>query len=75
MFSISLWDRKNSSLYLIRDRVGKKPLYFSFIKNTLTFASEIKAIVSNKKKSLKYRFQFNKRVLQTRIYSWEQHNL
>jgi asparagine synthase (glutamine-hydrolysing) len=52
MFSISLWDRKNSSLYLIRDRVGKKPLYFSFLNNTLTFASEIKAIVSNKRESL-----------------------
>ena len=44
MFSISLWDRKNSSLYLIRDRVGKKPLYFYFLNNTLTFASEIKAM-------------------------------
>ena len=52
MFSISLWDRKNSSLYLIRDRVGKKPLYFYFLNNTLTFASEIKAIVSNKRESL-----------------------
>ena len=52
MFSISLLDRKNSSLYLIRDRVGKKPLYFYFLNNTLTFASEIKAIVSNKRESL-----------------------
>ena len=52
MFSISLWDRKNSSLYLIRDRVGKKPLYFSFLNDTLTFASEIKAIVTNKRESL-----------------------
>tara|TARA_B100000212_G_scaffold45845_1_gene29613 strand:+ start:30347 stop:32233 length:1887 start_codon:yes stop_codon:yes gene_type:complete len=52
MFSISLWDRKNSSLYLIRDRVGKKPLYFSFLKNNLTFASEIKAIVSNRREDL-----------------------
>ena len=52
MFSISLWDKQRSSLYLIRDRVGKKPLYYSFLNNTLTYASEIKAIVSNQRKYL-----------------------
>lgn len=52
MFSISLWDKKHDTLYLIRDRVGKKPLYYSFLNNKLTFASEIKAIVSDQRNLL-----------------------
>lgn len=52
MFSISLWDKKRDTLYLIRDRVGKKPLYYSFLNNNFTFASEIKAIVANQRNLL-----------------------
>ena len=52
MFSISLWDKKLDTLYLIRDRVGKKPLYYSILNNNLTFASEIKAIVSDQRNLL-----------------------
>lgn len=44
MFAIALWDTREHELLLIRDRVGKKPLYFGFIGGSLAFASELKAI-------------------------------
>lgn len=45
-FSIALFDRKEETLYLIRDRVGVKPLYWWNESNTFLFASEIKALLS-----------------------------
>ena len=46
MFAIALFDRKEETLYLIRDRVGKKPLYFYREKEGgVAFASELKAIM------------------------------
>lgn len=45
MFAIALLDRDISSVYLIRDRVGKKPLYYYVDNNTnVVFGSELKAI-------------------------------
>ena len=44
MFSIVLINLDENSTFLIRDRMGKKPLYWSFYKNTLYFASQIKSI-------------------------------
>lgn len=46
MFAIALLDRKSETLYLIRDRIGKKPLYYYREKEGGTvFASELKAIM------------------------------
>ena len=45
MFAIALYDREDESLYLIRDRIGKKPLYYMEDGNNLVFASELKAIM------------------------------
>jgi len=46
MFSIAIYDKKNYKIYLIRDRVGIKPLYYSyFFNNSLIFCSEIKGII------------------------------
>ena len=43
MFAIALFDLQKNELYLIRDRIGIKPLYFSTQNGILSFASEIKA--------------------------------
>jgi asparagine synthase (glutamine-hydrolysing) len=44
MFAIALWDRKTHEMVLIRDRVGVKPFYYSWVDGTVLFASEIKAL-------------------------------
>lgn len=46
MFAIAVWDKKKSQLFLIRDRLGIKPLYWAFIDNTYLFASTIDSILS-----------------------------
>jgi asparagine synthase (glutamine-hydrolysing) len=45
MFAIAIWDEKGNRLVLARDRLGKKPLYYSSINGTFLFASELKAIM------------------------------
>lgn len=47
-FAVAIWDAKKKELFLARDRVGIRPLYYTILNNTLIFASEIKAIFSNK---------------------------
>jgi asparagine synthase (glutamine-hydrolysing) len=46
MFAIAIWDTKEETLYLIRDRIGVKPLYYYFNNDDLAFASELKALFS-----------------------------
>ena len=43
MFAIGLWDTQDRKLYLVRDRAGKKPLYYLKKGDELYFASEMKA--------------------------------
>jgi asparagine synthase (glutamine-hydrolysing) len=43
MFAVGLWDRRQRTLHLIRDRLGKKPLYVTLVDGALLFASELKA--------------------------------
>jgi asparagine synthase (glutamine-hydrolysing) len=45
MFAIALWDQKTQQLWLIRDRMGIKPLYYSIHQGRISFASEIKALL------------------------------
>jgi asparagine synthase (glutamine-hydrolysing) len=44
MFAFAIWDARNQSLLLGRDRVGKKPMYFHRRGPVIAFASEIKAL-------------------------------
>ena len=44
MFAFAIWDKQNQSMFLARDRIGIKPLYYSFNSNRFYFASEIKAL-------------------------------
>lgn len=47
MFAFAIWDERNKTLFLARDRIGEKPLYYYLDDKHLIFASEIKAILAN----------------------------
>ena len=46
IFSFALWDESLEKLYLVRDRLGVKPLFYAFWNNSLLFSSEIKGILA-----------------------------
>ena len=45
IFSFAIWNTRERSLFLARDPLGVKPLYFSYIEEGLVFASEAKALL------------------------------
>ncbi len=47
MFAIAAWDRSERVLYLARDRMGEKPLYYGWQGDTFMFASELKALTAH----------------------------
>jgi len=47
MFAVAIWDAKARQLTLARDRVGKKPLFYSLREGCLTFASELGALMAD----------------------------
>jgi len=46
MFAICIFDREDDSIFLVRDRIGKKPMYYEADGEDLYFASELKPIMS-----------------------------
>lgn len=65
MFAFVVWDNLEQKLYLFRDRMGVKPLYYYFDSNVFLFASELKGILSYpklqksiNKESLSYYFAY-----------------
>ncbi len=44
MFAFALWDQQERQLYLARDRMGEKPLYYGWMGDTFLFGSELKAL-------------------------------
>ena len=47
IFAFAIWDEKEKSLYMARDRIGVKPLFYTEEKNRLLFASELKALLAH----------------------------
>lgn len=48
MFAFALWDKRSRLLFLARDRLGIKPLYYHFDRGRFLFASELKAMMAFK---------------------------
>jgi len=47
MFAFAIWDRTERSLWLVRDRMGEKPLYYLVSPKRVVFSSEVRAILSS----------------------------
>jgi asparagine synthase (glutamine-hydrolysing) len=47
MFALAIWDERSRDLWLVRDRIGIKPLYYSTHHGRFVFASEIKALLED----------------------------
>jgi asparagine synthase (glutamine-hydrolysing) len=47
MFAFALWDRRRRTLFLARDRMGEKPLYWASAERWLVFGSELRAVLAH----------------------------
>lgn len=56
MFALAMHDSKKGKVFLVRDRIGEKPIYYTLVNDSVHFASEMKALIDVKgfKKELDY---------------------
>src|SRR5205823_6176744 len=47
MFAFAIWDSRKRELFLARDRVGVKPLYYALLPGGVVFGSEVKALLEH----------------------------
>lgn len=64
MYAIGIYDREKETVYLVRDRIGKKPLYYEWKDGNLVFASELKPIM----KRPGFQNKINRKVLSRYLY-------
>lgn len=64
MWAIAIWDRKIKNLFLSRDRFGKKPLFYTYAKGKIVFASEMKAL-----------YHFLPEIAPSNEFNWMQNNI
>jgi len=67
MFAIAIYDKVEKKLFLFRDRLGVKPLYYFLHENTFAFGSEIKALV--KIDFVRAAIKLNKKTISTFLYA------
>jgi len=70
MFSIVIFDDTKNSVFLFRDQLGQKPLFYSIVKNNLLISSEIKDLLYIKKKFGIENKKNNKSVFKYLIRGW-----
>ncbi len=56
-FAFALWDKRKKELFLARDRLGIRPLYYTLLNGKLLFASEIKSILQHPEFKVELNFQ------------------
>ncbi|MEL6673298.1 MAG: asparagine synthase (glutamine-hydrolyzing) [Bacteroidota bacterium] len=61
MFALAIWDAEEQSLFLARDRMGIKPLYYALKGEELIFGSEVRALLASERVAPR----LNRRVLKT----------
>lgn len=66
MFAFAIWDSRKRRVILARDRIGIKPLYYTWVKNNFIFASEIKSILEYEEVSRELNTRFLEEYLRFR---------
>lgn len=58
MYALSIYDKRKEELYLVRDRVGIKPLYYGTLRDQISWASELKALEKLYEKDLVQNYDY-----------------